>query len=126
MLVDDYILQEVKILLDIDFLDEKQENLLVILKRRAIAMIINYLNDYRLTTENVSEKYHDAVVELVIYLFKSKTNKDMSGVKQYKEGQLSITYQDTKENNNIIDIPQHITSMLPIPFISTPRSFSYE
>lgn len=75
----------------------------------AVKLIKNYLNNVRFTDEDIKIDHELAICLIVSNAINNQTN----GVKQIKEGDVSITYFEGKP----FQITSDIKALLPTPYI---------
>lgn len=103
-------LEDIKILTGIDLEDDSKDDLLNLYIKRAIYTIKNYLNNDRLTDEDIETLHREAIVSLVVdaQRIESSGNK---GIKSQTQGARSVTYADEKS----FSITDDIKAILPVP-----------
>ena len=77
--------------------------------RKAIALIVNYLNR-PLTPQEVQVLYPEAIIDIVVNAYNLK---DSSNIKSKTQGARSVTYAD----NTAFCITDSVAALLPSPYI---------
>ena len=103
------VLDDVKILLNIDIADTSKDSILNIFLRIAKLKIKHYLNTIE-TLEDIENNYSDAITMYIVELYRARKVK--SNVVSESQGARSTTY---KVN---VDIPDNVKSILPMPCIT--------
>jgi len=98
------ILNDVKILVGLDVLDESRDGLLNIYIRKGITLVTRYLN--KTAPLDVEAIYPDALIEYVVLCYRKKGNE---GLKSFGQGSRTGSYGD--------ELSDSVKSLLPSPTI---------
>ena len=98
------ILDDVKILVGLDLVDDSRDNVLNIYIRRGVTLITRYLN--KTANEDVAVTYPDALIEYVVQVYRKKGNE---GLKSFGQGSRLGSYGE--------ELSDSVKSLLPSPSI---------
>lgn len=106
------LLDDVKELMEHQNIRVPSDSVINLYIKRAIYTIKNYLNNDRLTGEDVELLHSEAIVSLVVDAQRVETSGS-KGIKSMSQGARSITYADEKS----FTITDDIKTLLPVPYV---------
>lgn len=108
------ILNKLKVLMSIAWDDDSKDEILKIHINNSINAILVYLNNPKISVEEVLHNYPNAVIQLAKRQYESNEN-NATGITSMSQGSRSVTYSEAVTLSYTID--DAIKSLLPKPYV---------